>query len=115
MLTFEIEAEKTLSALKQKKYEEEQDLKQKQLEMGKKKLENEHEVEKNEAEIQPQMKIFQLECERDKTLIRANAERLNTFVTILPSHSTSPDQIVTTCSSVLYCALLGDMIPPLLY
>ena len=44
-------------------------MKKKKLEMEKKKLENEQDVEKNEAGIQSQMKIDQLECEREKALI----------------------------------------------
>ena len=69
-------------------------------------------MKKNEVNIQAEMEMAHLESERDKALIWANAERLNTFVAIPPSHSMSHEQIVTTCSSVSYCAPPADMNPP---
>ena len=58
------------------------------------------------------MKIVQLECELEKELKRANAKQFNTFVAIPPSHSMSPEHIVTTCSSVSYRTPPTDVNPP---
>ena len=85
-------------------------MKKQELEMEKQTLE----MKTNEVDIQTQMKLVHLESEHDKVLIRANADQLNTFITIPPSHSVPPIQIIPChLYRLLQLALLFHVTHPL--